>query len=94
MLRQSLSCKRVSALVFPLAYRVNHRYQDSIIFSIIDHSKSLCSRFNLHDTDIQPWRGELILEIKTRLNEHEGRLELKSLTGWMDFASATNAFSR
>ena len=70
-------------------------YQDSIIFSNIDHSKSLCSsRFNIHDTDIQPWRRELILEISTRLNEHEGGLESKPLTGWMDFASATNAFSR
>ena len=29
-------------------------YQDSIIFSVTGHSKSLCSRFNVHDTDIQP----------------------------------------
>ena len=51
-------------------------YQDLIIFSIIYHSKSLCSRFNIHDTGIQTWRRELIiLEIRTRLNEHEGRLE-------------------
>ena len=70
-------------------------YQDSIIFSIIDHSKSLCSRFNIYDTDIQPWwRKEPILEIRTRLNEHEWGLESKLLTGWIDFASATNAFSR
>ena len=39
-------------------------YQDSIIFSIIDHSKSLCSWFNIHDTDIQPCRREPILEIR------------------------------
>ena len=69
-------------------------YQDSIIFSIMNHSKSLFSHFNVHDTDIQPWRRELILEIRTRLNEHEGGLESKPLTGWVDFASATNAFSR
>ena len=69
-------------------------YQDSIIFSIIDHSKSLCSRFNIHDTDIQPLGRELILEIRTRLNEHEGDVESKPLTGWIDFASVTYAFSR
>ena len=69
-------------------------YEDSTIFSIIDHSKSLCSRFNIHDTDIQLRRRELTLEIITRLNEHEGGLESKPLTGWIDFASATNAFSR
>ena len=69
-------------------------YQDSIIFSTVDHSRSLCSRFNIYDTDIQPWRKEPILEIRTRLNEHEDELESKSLTGWINFASATNAFSR
>ena len=70
-------------------------YQDSIIFSIIGHSKSLCSsRFNIHDTDIQLWRRELIQEISTRLREHEVGMDLKPFTGWIDFASATNAFSR
>ena len=69
-------------------------YQDSVIFSTIGHSKSLCSSFNVHGTDVQPWRRELIQEIRTGLREHEVGLDLKPFTGWIDFASATNAFSR
>ena len=90
MLRQSLSCKRVSALVLPLAYLVNHT-KIRLSFRLLT---ILCSRFNIHDTDIQPLGRELILEIRTRLNEHEGDVESKPLTGWIDFASVTNAFSR
>ena len=54
----------------------------------------VCSRFNIHDTGIQSWRRKLIQEIKTRLSEDEVGLDLKPVTGWIDFASATNAFSR
>ena len=69
-------------------------YQNSTIFSVTGHSKSLCSRFDIHDTDIQRWRRKQIQEIRTRLSEHEVGLDLKPHTGWIDFAPATNAFSR
>ena len=42
--------------------------------------------------DIQPWRRELIREIKARLNEKEVELKHKPLTGWMDFDSAILEF--
>ena len=73
MLRQSLNSKQVSAQVLPLAYLVNRtRILPGIIFSVIVHSKSLCSRLHIQEADILPWRRKLIREIKERLNEREG----------------------
>ena len=68
-------------------------YQNTIIFSVIDHSKSLCSRLHVQEADIQPWRRELIREIKARLNEKEVDLKHKPLTGWIDFDSAISTFN-
>ena len=60
-------------------------YQNTIIVSVIDHSKSLCSRLHIQEADILPWRRELIREIKERLNEREVELKHKPLTSWIDF---------
>ena len=67
-------------------------YQNTITFSVFDHSKSLCSRLHIQEADIQPWRRELIREIKARLNEKEIELKHKPLTGWIYFDSALSVF--
>ena len=67
-------------------------YQNTTISSVVNHSKSLCSRFHIHEADILPWRRDLIREIKLRINEQEVGLRHKPLTGWIDFDSAISAF--
>ena len=76
----------------PLAYLVN-RTRILLFFSVIDHSKSLCSRLHVQEADILPWRRELIREIKERLNEKEVELKHKPLTSWIDFDSAISVFN-
>ena len=67
-------------------------YQNTIISSVVNHSKSLCSRLHIHEADILPWRRDLIREIKHRINEQEVGLRHKPLTGWIDFDSSISAF--
>ena len=67
-------------------------YKNTIISSVVNHSKSLCSRLHIHEADILPWRRDLIREIKLRINEQEVGLRHKPLTGWIDFDSAISAF--
>ena len=67
-------------------------YQNTIISSVVNHSKYLCSRLHIDEADILPRTRDLIREIKLRTNEQEVGLRHKPLTGWIDFDSAISAF--
>ena len=85
MLRQSLSSKRASALGLPLAYLVSHT-KIPLLFRLLAILSPyvVVLIYLVHGTDFQPWRRELIQEIRTRLSEHEVGLDLKPLMGWID----------